>query len=62
MGHYNSHRSRLQEFRDQLMLTCLGIFFTVIPMQVLDIIQSAIATIAMLLTCCMPSCNRDTVD
>ena len=54
MDHYQPKDSKFS-FRmcmDYLMLTCFGILTTVIPMQLLDILQVFVLTMTSLITCC----------
>ena len=43
---------------DYLMLACLGILTTVVPMRLLEIVRAVVITLVALLTCC----SEPTVD
>ena len=52
MDHYKAQISKFRMCMDYLMLTCFGILTTVIPMQLLDILQVFVLTLTSLITCC----------
>ena len=58
MDHYKAHDSKFRQCMDYLMLTCVGILTTVIPMQLLEIVHVAVNTLAIAATCCFPDCDK----
>ena len=62
MDHYKKQNSSIRMCMDYLMLSCFGIFTTVIPMQLFDILCVAVNAIASLATCCLPTCNKAVVE
>ena len=52
MDHYQPQDSKFKMFMNYVMLTCFGILTTVIPMQLLDILQTTLVTLIGLVTCC----------
>ena len=58
MDHYKAHQSKFTMCMDYLMLTFLGIFTTIVPMQLLEIARVALNTVANLATCCWADCNK----
>ena len=51
-------RDRLKIMANYMILTIFGVFATVIPMQLLEIVRVALNCLANLATCCFPELNK----